>query len=348
MASSTVKLLDIGVQNGDTIFDIDNDGSSASQQAWTNTIRPQLAPNYNAGDLTAIDGWVAQGFRVIAPLHGRIAVGSWTGVGFKSLYSNANGQSYGEIISGGLSGGFGGSNVPLVLLNQDTVTSGTPSTVPYYLANSSLDTPPGSSGHSGGDPLDLLKGSYQYTHQDLMVGSKGFPYGLSFERSYDSGAQGTTGPLGAGWTHNYAITATPGSDGFTGMGGATPLSAVSSIVALYVGSDLVKGQAMQGQGNLENFVLEAVVNRWFTDQLTQNVVNVSQGWNTEEFTKLPDGSYAAPVGSATILDAPGNNFRYRTKGGVTMSFNSSGQIATWSSAAGATAALRIAEACCRR
>ena len=91
------------------------------------------------------------------------------------------------------------------------------------------------------------------------------------------------------------------------MGEGSPLNAVSSIVALYVSSDLVKGQALQGQANLQNFVLETVVNRWFTDQLTQNVVYVSHGWNSEQFTKMADGSYSPPVGSASILDAPGGS-----------------------------------------
>ncbi|HEY6332385.1 MAG TPA: RHS repeat-associated core domain-containing protein, partial [Blastocatellia bacterium] len=135
---------------------------------------------------------------------------------------------------------------------------------------------------------------------------------------------------------NFAITATVGSDGFTGMGQGTPLNAVSSIAALYVSSDLMKGQELQGQANLENFVLETVVNRWFTDQLIQTVVYVSQGWNSEEFTKVPDGTYAPPVGSVTILDAPSGDFRYRTKAGVTMNFNSSGQISSWANAAGAS------------
>src|SRR5262249_8611770 len=153
-------------------------------------------------------------------------------------------------------------------------------------------------------------GSFQYQHQDLSVGPRGFPYGLAFARSYDSAAQSSTGPLGAGWTHNFAITATTASDGFAAMGQSSLLAAGNSIVATYVSSDLVKGQAIQGQANLVNFVAETLVNRWFTDQLTQNVVNVSQGWNTEQFAKVADGTFAPQLGSAAILDAPSGNFRY--------------------------------------
>jgi RHS repeat-associated protein len=336
-AASTVKLLDIAIQNNDTIFDINNGAPGDTQSTYTNTIRPQLVPNYNPGDLSTIDNYVASGFRVIAPLHGQIPIGSWTGVGFKTMEgSAATGFSYGEIISGGLQGGFGGVNDPpaILIINADgsvTVVSLSPS-----LANQSMYNSPGGNGNTVGDPLDHQKGSYLYRYQDLSVGPKAFPYGLSFERSYDSSAQGTTGPLGAGWTHNFATTAMPGSDGFSGMGESSPLSAVNSIVALYVSSDLVKGQALTGQSNLDQFVLETVVNHWFTDQLTQNVVNVAQGWTTEQFAKVADGTYAPQLGSASILDAPTGSFRYRTKSGITMSFNSSGQISSWTNAAGAS------------
>jgi len=336
-AASTVKLLDIAVQTGDTIFDINNGNTAATQSSYQNTIRPLMAPNYNDFDLGTIDNYVSQGFRVIAPLHGQIPIGDWTGVGFKTMEgSQDSGFSYGEIISGGLSGGshrqaggFGGTNDP----NSPGNTDG--SMQPG--SNSPGSNGPGSNGNVS-DPIDRRKGSLQYRNTDISIGAKAFPYGLSIERSYDSGAQGSAGPFGNGWTHNFAITASVGSDGFTGMGQGSLLNAVSSIVALYVSSDLVNGQPLSGQENLANFVYETVVNHWFTDQLTQSVVIVSQGWNTEEFVKMVDGSYSPPVGSATILDAPGGSFRYRTKSGITMSFNSSGQISTWSNAAGASVA----------
>jgi RHS repeat-associated protein len=331
-AASTVKLIDIALQNGNAIYDINSSN-------W-GTIEPLLAPNYNINDLTGSNGigsWVSGGYRVIAPSNGKIAVGQWTGVGYKAMKTSGSSYSYGEEISGGLSGGFSGTNVSTTTLGLDAIAAGVVSSVSLTGGNDSIFSSFGIGGAGlGGDPLDLVKGSYQYKHDDLTTGAKGFPYGLSFERSYDSGAQGSAGPLGSGWTHNYAITATVNSDGFTGMGQASPLSAVRSIVALYVSSDLVNGQTAPNNVSLENFVLETVVNRWFTDSLTGNVVNVSQGWNSEEFTLMADGSYAPPLGSATILDGSSTSLRYRTKTGVTMNFNSSGQVSSWSNAAGAS------------
>jgi RHS repeat-associated protein len=70
--------------------------------------------------------------------------------------------------------------------------------------------------------------------------------------------------------------------------------------------------------------------------LTANVVYLNQGWDSQQFTALADGTYAPERGSVAILDAPSGSFRLRTKDGVTMIFNSSGQISSWASAAGAT------------
>ncbi len=335
-AASTVKLLDFGVQSGDTIFDIGN-GNVSDAQTYQNVIRPQLVPNYHDYDLNAIDSYVNGGYRVIAPLHGRIAVGAWSGFGYKVMKGPAGNTSYSELISGGLIrlGGSGGVEDPPETLTQNAGNNMPTVTVDPDVANQSLNASPGSNS-SVGDPIDRQKGSFQYTHGDLAIGARAFPYGLAFTRFYDSAAQNSNGPLGAGWTHNFAIRATTASDGFAGMGQSSLLAAVNSIVATYVSSDLMKGQAAQGQANLQNFVVETIVNRWFTDQLTQNVVNVSQGWNSEQFVKIADGTYAPQLGSSAILDAPGGTFRYRNKQGATMSFDASGQISNWKNAAGAT------------
>ena len=312
VAASTIKLLDTAVQNGNTIYDINN---SATGNNWS-TIQPILAPNYNSADLTAIGSYVSAGDRVIAPSNGKIAIGNWTGVGYKTMSAPwSSTTSYGELISGQMNGGSTGTNDTVAQFIENMLQAQGLSNVSVSVAY----TGPGSAAN-GGDPISLQKGSSQYQHDDLDVGSKGFPYGLNFQRIYDSNAQRIAGPLGNGWTHNYAVSASVNSDGFTGMGQGAPLNSARSIAALYVSSDLMNGQALNGQTNLENYVVEAIVNRWFTDQVTSNIVTVQQGWNSEEFVQMPNGSYSSPVGSASILDVNGGNLRYRTKSGVTMTF----------------------------
>ena len=45
------------------------------------------------------------------------------------------------------------------------------------------------------------------------MGSAAFPYGLAMQRSYTSGQRLKSGPLGLGWTHSFAVSVQPGSDG---------------------------------------------------------------------------------------------------------------------------------------
>jgi hypothetical protein len=174
-AASTVKLIDIAIQNGNTIYDINSSN-------WS-TIEPLLAPNYNTSDLTGSNGigsWVSGGYRVIAPSNGKIAVGQWTGVGYKAMMTSGSSYAYGEEISGGLSGGFSGVEVPDTTygdgtLGSDTLINGIPGTSSLADTVALFAAPPGSSNAGlGGDPLDLVKGSYQYQHNDLAVGSKSF------------------------------------------------------------------------------------------------------------------------------------------------------------------------------
>jgi len=357
-AASTVKLLDTAIQNNDPLEDIDDSN-------WT-TKQALMKPNYSLADLSAIDCWITgqslpsapvcnvqiPGSRVIAPLHGKITAGKWTGVGYTALNAvDPTSTTIESAISGGLSGGFGAVDVQPNIFEGNIISS---LTLPSNFSLTSLGcsylcgagtTISGNGTGTGliADPLDHTKGNYTNAHSDLSVGPKEFPYGLELKRLYDSGARNVVAPFGSGWTSNFAITATVASDPFAGTCGSTLLSCVDAIVALYVSSDLVKGQSVQpGAKNLEMFALEVIVNRWFADRLNQNVVNVAQGWTTEQFTLLSEGTdtaptYAPPVGSVAILDKSSGSFRYRTKSGDTLGFNPTGQISTWTNAAGASA-----------
>ena len=62
------------------------------------------------------------------------------------------------------------------------------------------------------EPIDLATGAYLYEHDDLTVGTASFPFGLTLHRSYTSNNRYTSGPLGVGWSHGFAISATPNMD----------------------------------------------------------------------------------------------------------------------------------------
>jgi RHS repeat-associated protein len=56
-------------------------------------------------------------------------------------------------------------------------------------------------GETGGDPVDTFTGSFGYTHRDVAIPGRG--PAIDFQRTYNSNDP-RVGPLGPGWTHNYA------------------------------------------------------------------------------------------------------------------------------------------------
>jgi len=335
--ASTTAIMNMAAQTGMTFYDL------KSSSDYT-TYSGQL--HWTSGNLANLANTVAEGYRVIAPAAPaatqNFAFGSWLGIGYKAIYIASGGYSISEQISGGLNGGFPGFNIPPgSLLSGYTNPFGTPPTTDQ----TGNGNPPGFwSGlwNAIGDPVDRQSGSYTYSHDDLTFGSRPFPYGLGFQRIYASGAARIPGPLGNGWTHNYAYNATTISAGFDGLGGATALAAAPVIAAVVVSADLIT-LAPNTQPTLSQLVVGATVNQWLIDQLVLNVVAVTKPDGVEHFVKLPapltDGrSFAPPPASGTRL-TQGTGITYQSTNGVTLSFNGTGQLVTWANAAGATVTL---------
>ncbi|MBU1737102.1 MAG: chitobiase/beta-hexosaminidase C-terminal domain-containing protein [Proteobacteria bacterium] len=66
-----------------------------------------------------------------------------------------------------------------------------------------------SSGYSG-DNVNTSTGNYAYNRSDLAIPGRGIPF--AFDRTYNS-QDGSDGPLGFGWTHNYNISLTEEAGG---------------------------------------------------------------------------------------------------------------------------------------
>jgi RHS repeat-associated protein len=343
VAVSTVKLLDIAIQSGTTIYDINNGAIPDDNEAYyISQIRPVLQTSYLDGDLARINALVSGGSRIIAPANGAIVVNAYTGVGYYSI--NQAGTSIGAIISGGLSGGFPTGPVPPAELIFNTPEF----TATSWLSSGTTVLPSGSFGNAGGnlritptsnDPINLVTGDYLYSVTDLSVGSQDMPIGLSFQRYYDSGTRFRSGSLGPGWTHNFAIRATPDSDAFAGMAAISPISGAVAIAAAYVTFDLLNDASSKP---LDRILMASVVQRWLMVQLTDNTVVVAQPGFVEHFTKLADGSYNPPPASASKLTKPGPGFQYVTKTRDFLDFNAAGDLSTWSMASGAKLTLTYA------
>ena len=299
-AVCTTKLLDLAISNGQKVFDV----TSANYS----TVKPQLK-NYSSSSFASVEGYINSGNRVILPESGDLGEDQWHGIGFKTISSDGN--SIGEIISGGLSGGYGTTNGQT---NANSAqNSGNQGTQPDSHTKSL-------------EPIDLVTGDYLYDHTDLTIGNGPYPFTLDYRRVYNSGARLRDGRLGLGWTDNLDIKVFSGSDGFQGLGEDSPIDAVPAIVELFVSFDLLNGTRP-----VENIAITTVAQRWFMDQLIGNTVTVQNAGSSSQFVLLPDGSYNPPPGVAATLTKNGDGtFRLRHKDGRALDFNSQGNASAWS------------------
>ncbi|MBF0562948.1 MAG: RHS repeat protein, partial [Alphaproteobacteria bacterium] len=339
-AVSTTGMID-WLSQSTTIYDLNNGTVPGDTPAYyTSTLRPLLATTWNAGDLGRVDSLVySQNLRVIAPLIGNTTIhGLWTGTGYLATDTTAN-WIY-ALITGGLSGGEATYVTTVVALVESTVTSAVAavgSTITSIIGT--VSSAIGSLGTIA-DPVNRVTGSFTYHHGDLSVGSAPFPLGLEFRRSYDSAVSRQSGPLGPGWTHNFAIRARPDSDGFEGLAANSPINGASAIATLYVLQDLLN-QGSSAVEPLDRIVIAAQAGQWLSEQLTGHVVVVTQPENVSSFTLLADGSYNPPFGSADTLNLASGTYGLTRKDGTVIAFNSStgtapGAIASWHDPAGPT------------
>jgi len=291
IAVSTTRDLDVANSAGTKIYK----GTSAN---WTGTVVPALS-GYNPTDLSNIEtyylpyGWNA----LLAQTAGQSFAGHWTLTGYSLINTNGGAQG---IIYGSYAGGIG----------------------PGWWGGK---TPPKKKDCEEADPVNIRTGDYLYRHTDLTIGSGQFPYSLPFTTSYDSRARLSNGPLGLGWTHNWAASAKLGSDGFVALGSESPINAVASIVEIYVGLDLLSDTTLP----VDKLVMVHLANQWWVDQLTNNVVSVSMPDDEDVvFTLLPDGTYGLPQNNASILTLVSGAYKVTTPQKTVYSFNTSGQLAS--------------------
>jgi RHS repeat-associated protein len=331
-AASTIKIVDANMNSGysgalqKTYF---ADGTtSAGKSAYSSTIQPAISPHYGSADLSTITAAVNSGAQVLIPEDGVLSVGVWSGAGYTVLVPGAtNGITIEQFITGDTTGGASGIDIPDPSDNtQETLPpSASTDTLPSW-----LNTIPDYLNPQALEPVDAITGAYIYQHDDLKTGSGNFPYALTFSRTYlsSSGTYLTTTNadtgIGNGWAHTYSSNAQAQSDPYIGIGASDSpaVSAATSIAALYVMQDLLSVTP-----TAQTETVSTMTARWFTDQLTSNVVMVQQPNTTEEFVALPhpDGStsyaFNPPPGSAVQFNQlAAGQYAYRRKDAVTLNF----------------------------
>ena len=340
VAASTIRLLDMniasGPSNGRTFF---ADGTTAAgQAAYNSSIRPSLVTNgyccQSGGqvtdDLLAIDGAVASGKQLVLPIQGNILVGQhWIGAGYTVLdythdtQGNVTGIEITQKISGGLSGGFSG----LPDLFPENLTEANIYAAQQEGMNNLIYDLYSASHVLWSEPVDAISGAYLYKNTDLTTGSGAFPYALPFGRTYVSGSSTVDLGMGNGWAHSYSLKAATNSDPYQGFGSISPISGASAIAAIYVAQDLLTNTLGQSSAtNAQHTAIAAVVTRWLTDQLTNNLVIVTLPDTTEQYVWLPHQdnattiTYNPPPGSSVVLNATGTTYTYAVKDGTRLTF----------------------------
>ncbi|MFO1079346.1 MAG: RHS repeat-associated core domain-containing protein [Reyranellaceae bacterium] len=336
IAVSTAKLLDTIA--GGQVFDINNSALSGDDAAYfAASIKPVLQATYSPADLDRIQSLVNQGQRVIAPANGAIHVQQYTGTGYYQI--NQAGTSVGYIITGGLNGGYWATPVSLGEVTNNTEITVVPTATQSTTITVVSIAPQGPSGGVVGitpisnEPINLATGDYLLDTTDITAGSLDMPYGLAFSRSYDSSTRSRSGPLGFGWTHSFAISAAQATDPFEGLAINSPVNGATAIVAALVTFDILN-DGVTTTKPLDRMVMASIVQRWLSDQLTDNIAAITWPGYVQHFTKLADGSYNATPGVGAVLTSTGGAYAYLAKDQTRYAFNPDGTLASWTNPAG--------------
>lgn len=290
---SATTITDIAAQAGQKIFD----GKTAN---WTSNVKPNLV-GWDPALLTSIENDYInnpfQVFRVAIPENGVHTLGLFSGNAFWAL------PVYGAFgILGGTKGALGSD-----------VLNGKPQPVPLDGGKTSIGA------------LSFQDGNFTWAHEDLSIGSQDEPYKISFERNYNAASATIDAGLGLGWSHNFMLTAWLGSNSQAALGEMSPLTAAAAIVELFVACDLLSDSARPH----DKFVISCLGNKWLSDNIVDNVVNIDTPNSTVQFTKMPDGTFMPmPRTTGTLIQNVDTSYTFKTTQQIVYNFNVDGTLAT--------------------
>lgn len=309
-AVSTVKVLQMANTQGHKIFQADN----ANYQS----IKQQLK-NYpaNAFLFTDLDTKMNSGesYKFVIPEYGNLTLGLWQGSGYMWRESDWVSGMMVDNLNGGVGTALATPPYDISFLSKqlnDTLESLSP-----VFSASRVDAVPD---YYSEDPVDMASGAFIYDRSDLVLGGAA-PRGLSFARSYNSNVYARKRQLGYGWTHNYDIYLSPGSNAAPMWGSRQATEAAALIVANYIINDVLRAES-----HVKDSVVAAIIAKWALDLPNDNSVNVDLGNKNMEFIKLADGTYSSPPGIATQLSKNGNTFTLQERFGTQIIFNSDNKV----------------------
>jgi RHS repeat-associated protein len=176
----------------------------------------------------------------------------------------------------------------------------------FGISSDFLDNQFSARGSSGS--VDLKSGTFNYTPApDLDVGNGGYPYSLSFQRSYRSGMEnldlysydGEPAPIAStrdpifgfgGWSSNLHHYAQITSDATEAFGRSDPRAA-AQILATAVAILSLQSEVGSSTDALSRQIVSAFSAVWWTEALAMNTILIRQGHDSVSFTKLLDGKF---------------------------------------------------------
>jgi RHS repeat-associated protein len=318
---SAIKLLDAACAAGQSMY-------SAGLLNWNRIRRILQQNNWDAGAINAMDYDINWGEgAVVVHQNGQTTVQNFVGGGF--LYFSVF-VGIGDSITGHLTAGGSPGN------------SQTPGQTNDGASNAPDSTTTGDQGNDSAPktclPVALFSGNHLYERSDITVGSGVFPYALEFIRYHDTGSRLVDGPLGLGWTHNFAVSISNGSNGLRAAGEISPKETAATIAHSFVLLKLSLGISYPTFIDLLNVLINIVSSQWLMDEIfTNNAATVTDSGASRTFIKLVDGGYNPPPGYACVLTKNiDGTFTLKNPQLLTRNFNTAGNLSTYVDPAGVT------------
>jgi RHS repeat-associated protein len=303
----------------------------ATSANWTSTIKPLILLDYEGTSPVrgAAESYITAGYTVLIPKSSFLGPGNanhhWCNSGpvntrdcdepgpdragaFIAIHPTTGAIAHISARAYSLAKGGGGTS--------DVETA--PTKV-FNIAEDFLEKQFTARGEAGN--IDLKTGLLDYTAPaDLVVGNGGYPYSLSFQRSYRSGGYSTVADLvgdqqahfaigkdklfgDSGWKSNLTHFASVSTDGSKAFGRDDPRLAVQTLVTVKALLS-VMGAGASNVETLQRQIAGAMTAFWWTETVQENTITVSQGHSSRSFSKLHSGSFVSR-GSAETAELLG-------------------------------------------
>ena len=311
-AVSTVKILNLANQNGNTVYFVTSQNVAS--------VVSQIS-NYSSSFKSTLQSEATEGATYLLPQNGLTVLNQWGGTGYVRHMAEEDGRiSTTMAISGGMNGGYGSENVTIVSRQYGD------GTIIYKLSN----------GHTveiaEADPVSMPSGAFLDEKDDIGI-KRHLPLGWS--RSYDARNRYSDIGLGYGWSHNFDATVVETTDAEAMLGGSPVASVIPSAIAMAVAKDMLSEQAsLSAEENARHWMIAAMATQWWTEQLNKTAVAIKIGSKTANFQKMPDGSYASYPGDTSSLMKNNGVYVLKQRHGYTFRFNSDKQLSEIEDASG--------------